>query len=54
VSVTFDEGPEVRSAAQVQVAEAVGALADAGIGLLAFELEGARLSDAFLAITGGD
>jgi ABC-2 type transport system ATP-binding protein len=31
--------------------DAAGALAAAGIGLLAFELEGARLSDAFLAMT---
>ena len=33
------------------VSEAVSALADADIPLLAFELEGARLSDAFLAMT---
>ena len=38
-------------AAQVKVSEAVRALADADIPLLAFELEGARLSDAFLAMT---
>jgi ABC-2 type transport system ATP-binding protein len=38
-------------AAQAKVSEAVRALADAGIPLLAFELEGARLSDAFLAMT---
>ena len=36
------------------VAQAVRALADAGIPPLAFELEGARLSDAFLEITAGD
>jgi ABC-2 type transport system ATP-binding protein len=54
ITVTFDEGPEIRPAAQVQVADAVGALADSGIPLLAFELEGARLSDAFLAMTGDD
>ena len=30
------------------------ALGEAGIPVLAFELEGARLSDAFLAMTGGD
>jgi ABC-2 type transport system ATP-binding protein len=36
------------------VSEAVGALAQAGVPLLAFELEGARLSDAFLAMTEGD
>jgi ABC-2 type transport system ATP-binding protein len=38
--------------AQPEVPEAVRALTDAGIPLHAFELEGARLSDAFLAITG--
>ena len=40
------------AAAQEQVSEAVRALADADVPLLAFELEGARLSDAFLAMTG--
>jgi ABC-2 type transport system ATP-binding protein len=39
--------------AQRDVSDAVRALADAGIPLLAFELEGARLSDAFLALTEG-
>jgi hypothetical protein len=38
----------------VKVSEAVRALADAGVPLLAFELEGARLSDAFLAMTDED
>jgi ABC-2 type transport system ATP-binding protein len=38
--------------AQPGVAEAVRALTEAGIPLLAFELEGARLSDAFLSMTG--
>lgn len=33
------------------VSEAVRALADAGVPVLAFELEGARLSDAFLSMT---
>jgi ABC-2 type transport system ATP-binding protein len=36
----------------LEISEAVRALAQAGIPLLAFELEGARLSDAFLAMTG--
>jgi ABC-2 type transport system ATP-binding protein len=36
------------------VPNAVRALADARVAVLAFELEGARLSDAFLAMTGGD
>ena len=38
-------------AAQLTVSDAVRALADAGVPLLAFELEGTRLSDAFLAMT---
>src|SRR5206468_9329524 len=42
VVVTIDEE---------RVGDAVRALADAGVPLLAFELEGARLSDAFLALT---
>ena len=37
--------------AHVSVSEAVRALADAGVPVLAFELEGARLSDAFLSMT---
>jgi hypothetical protein len=35
----------------VDVGRAVAALAEAGIPLLAYELEGARLSDAFLSMT---
>jgi ABC-2 type transport system ATP-binding protein len=42
------------SAIPEMVAEAVRALARSGIPLLAFELEGARLSDAFLSMTGDD
>ena len=38
--------------AAVDMSEAVRALAGSGIPLLTFELEGARLSDAFLAMTG--
>jgi ABC-2 type transport system ATP-binding protein len=49
VAVHFDE---VRANAHVDVSHAVRALADSDIPLLAFELEGARLSDAFLAMTG--
>jgi ABC-2 type transport system ATP-binding protein len=37
--------------AQALLGAAVQALGDAGIALLAFELEGARLSDAFLSMT---
>jgi ABC-2 type transport system ATP-binding protein len=38
--------------ADVDVQGATAALGAAGIPLLAFELEGARLSDAYLAMTG--
>jgi ABC-2 type transport system ATP-binding protein len=41
-------------AADVDVQRAAAALTAAGIPLLAFELEGARLSDAYLAMTGGE
>ena len=44
----------VASLEGAEVSEAVRALADAGVPVLAFELEGARLSDAFLEMTGGD
>jgi len=40
------------SVPEVDVPDAVRALADAGVPVLAFELEGASLSDAFLAMTG--
>ena len=39
------------SAARLSVSDAVRALADAGVPVLAFELEGTRLSDAFLSMT---
>jgi ABC-2 type transport system ATP-binding protein len=39
------------AAARLHVSDAVRALAEAGIPVLAFELEGTRLSDAFLAMT---
>jgi ABC-2 type transport system ATP-binding protein len=41
----------VATAAQVPVADAARALAAAGVPLVAYELEGARLSDAFLSMT---
>ena len=44
----------VASLEGAEVSEAVRALADAGVPLLGFELEGARLSDAFLSMTEGD
>jgi ABC-2 type transport system ATP-binding protein len=50
VAVSLEDARQI-PAAQVKVSEAVGALADAGVPLLTFELEGARLSDAFLAMT---
>jgi ABC-2 type transport system ATP-binding protein len=43
----------VATASEVPVGDAVRALAAAGVPLLAFELEGARLSDAFLTMTRG-
>ena len=44
----------VASLEGAEVSEAIRALADAGVPLLGFELEGARLSDAFLSMTEGD
>jgi ABC-2 type transport system ATP-binding protein len=58
VALTLEQphgGPEATlgsSSPRPGVAEAVRALTEAGIPLLAFELEGARLSDAFLSMTG--
>ena len=40
--------------AELRMNDALRALADAGVPILAFELEGARLSDAFLSMTGED
>jgi ABC-2 type transport system ATP-binding protein len=54
LEATLERAPEAQLGAQAEVADAVQALVTAGIPLLAFELEGARLSDAFLAMTGGD
>jgi ABC-2 type transport system ATP-binding protein len=52
VAVSFAEARE-SAAAQAPLSDAMRALAEAGIPLLAFELEGARLSDAFLSMTEG-
>jgi ABC-2 type transport system ATP-binding protein len=52
VLVTLTD-PPARSGAQGHLADAVAALADAGVAVLAFERDGARLSDAFLRLTGG-
>jgi ABC-2 type transport system ATP-binding protein len=41
----------VFSGAEPSLNEAVRALVDADVPIVSFELEGARLSDAFLAIT---
>jgi ABC-2 type transport system ATP-binding protein len=51
VTVKLDGADRMQPGAPVDVSEAVGALAKAGIPLLSFELEGARLSDAFLSMT---
>jgi ABC-2 type transport system ATP-binding protein len=51
VLVTLTDSP-ARSGAQGHLADAVAALADAGVAVLAFERDGARLSDAFLRLTG--
>jgi ABC-2 type transport system ATP-binding protein len=51
VTITLDEGPDPTGGFQRQVTAAIGALSAAGVPLLGFELEGARLSDAFLSVT---
>jgi ABC-2 type transport system ATP-binding protein len=48
-TVVFARGSDSMNGASPN--DAVQALLDAGVGLISFELEGARLSDAFLAIT---
>jgi ABC-2 type transport system ATP-binding protein len=53
VVAMLEEAPRTK-VGQAIVSDAVRALADADIPLLAFELEGARLSDAFLSMTRGD
>jgi ABC-2 type transport system ATP-binding protein len=52
VVATLDEDPAIPAAPHVRADAAMRVLADAGIPVLAFELDGARLSDAFLAVTG--
>ncbi len=54
IALTLADAPSDRAGTQVQVSEAVRALTAAQVPLLAFELEGARLSDAFLAMTEAD
>jgi ABC-2 type transport system ATP-binding protein len=51
VAANLRDAASARPRAPVDVSDAVQALAGAGIVLLAFELEGARLSDAFLSMT---
>jgi ABC-2 type transport system ATP-binding protein len=51
VTVTLDEDPGIGVAPHVRVDAAARALAEAGIPVLAFELDGARLSEAFLSMT---
>jgi ABC-2 type transport system ATP-binding protein len=50
ITVTFAEDPAA-AASGVRIDAVVQALGDAGIPLLAFELEGTRLSEAFLAMS---
>ena len=52
VTATLDEDPAIPATPHVRVDAAMRALAEAGIPVLAFELDGARLSDAFLTMTG--
>jgi ABC-2 type transport system ATP-binding protein len=55
LSVSFEEADRAGAEGHLQiVGQAVRALTEAGIPLLAFELEGVRLSDAFLSMTEAD
>jgi ABC-2 type transport system ATP-binding protein len=49
--LTVQLPPHATGAAEASLNDVVAVLLDAGVPLLAFELEGARLSDAFLAVT---
>jgi ABC-2 type transport system ATP-binding protein len=51
VTVSLEGAPAIADRPHADVSAAVQALADAGIPVLGFELEGARLSDAFMAMT---
>jgi ABC-2 type transport system ATP-binding protein len=51
LTVTFDRGGAELTETSAGLARVVDALAAASVTILAFELEGARLSDAFLAMT---
>jgi ABC-2 type transport system ATP-binding protein len=51
LAVTFDHGVPDPSQTAEDVARAVDALAEVSVPVLAFELEGSRLSEAFLAMT---
>jgi ABC-2 type transport system ATP-binding protein len=51
VTVELEDVPGTPAVPPIRVDGAARALAEAGIPLLAFELEGSRLSDAFLALT---
>jgi ABC-2 type transport system ATP-binding protein len=52
LTVTFDRQAAELTETPTELAGVVDAVAEVGIPILAFELEGARLSDAFLAMTG--
>jgi len=54
VTVTLAEGSDRGGGFQSQITAAIQALSDAQVPLLGFELESARLSDAFLSVTEGD
>ena len=54
LTVMLDPAAAELTETSAELARVVDALAAAGIPTLAFELEGARLSDAFLAMTGDE
>jgi ABC-2 type transport system ATP-binding protein len=51
LTVSLNNAAGAQSEAHAEIGNAVSALAAAGVPLLAFELEGARLGDAFLSLT---
>jgi hypothetical protein len=54
LTVALGHAAALDAAGELRIDGLARALADAGIAVLAFELEGARLSDAFLAVVDGD
>lgn len=51
LALTLDEGAGTERVAQLEMNQAIASLVEAGVPVLGFELEGARLSDAFMSIT---